>query len=1005
MWKTSGIVLFTLVLSILNINIADVDLNINTGNDKIDPPFYSADSIWVDSVFNTMTEDERIAQLFMVQAYSNKGVQHENHINSLIDKYGIGGLIFMQGGPIRQIDLLNDYQTNSKIPLLIAMDAEWSLSMRLDSTVLYPRQMMIGAIQDNQLVYEMGGEFARQLKRVGVHVNFAPVIDVNNNPNNPVINDRSFGEDKYNVALKAYNYMKGMQDAQVLATGKHFPGHGDTNVDSHKSLPTINHSFARLDSIELYPFRYLINKGMGAIMVAHLFVPAIDSTPNIPTTLSSLAVNDLLKKDMGFKGLVFTDAMNMGGVANHYKPGEADVKALLAGNDVLLFPNDIEIVLAEIKNAISQGLITQEEIDQRCKKILMAKYWAGLNEFKPISSENIYEDLNNVDARFMQQKLIENAITLVSNKDSIIPIQNLDTLKIASISFGLNKVSPFQDRLKYYAQTTDFVYSSAISAYGSEDNFINALSDYDLIIADIHGTSRYPSRNFGLNDKHIKFLDTLAVQSNLILDVFANPYSLDYFKNADKMIALIVSYNDWEITNDFSAQLVFGGIPAKGRLPICPNETFPIGTGVDTEKIRLKYTRIPEEAGVDSELLYKVDSVIDYGLTMGAYPGGQVVATRNEIVFYQRAFGYHTNSRELSVKNLDVYDLASVTKVAGTNAALMKLYDNDIFELDDTLANYLELLDTTNKDYMIFQDILTHRAGLKSWIPFYKETLETVEKKSQIYSSEMSDTFSIQVADGLFINKYYRDTILQRICVSDLNPHGTYVYSDLGFYLFALFVEQETNYALPDYLDMNFYKSMGAWTLGYWPLDRFDKSKIVPTERDDYFRYQQLHGHVHDQGASMLGGMSGHAGLFSSANDVMKILQMYLNKGEYAQKRYISSETIDLFTKYQFNPELNRRGLGFDKKHPTDTSIGIGSKSSSENAFGHGGYTGTMVWADPDYDFALVINTNRNCPSSNNWKIIKYNIRTEVEEAFYQAIISFDGVDELEFTATNEIVE
>lgn len=990
MWKTSGIILFTVILSLINLSVSDISDSRLYAQAKINPPFYLSDTVWVDSVFNSLSPDERIAQLLMVPAYSNKNVAHTDHIEKLIREYKIGGLIFMQGGPVRQINLINRYQSASKVPLLISMDAEWSLSMRLDSCVLYPRQMLLGAITDEQLIYDMGAEFARQLKRVGVHVSFSPVVDVNNNPFNPVINDRSFGEDKNNVCIKSYNYMKGLQDNRVLATAKHFPGHGDTDVDSHKSLPILNHNFNRLDSLELFPFRYLINKGISSVMVAHLFVPTIDTTPNLPTSLSPKAVSKLLKQELGFTGLVFTDALNMGGITNYYEPGQSDVLALLAGNDILLFPSDVELVIAEIKKAIEDGLISQEEVDRRCQKVLRAKYWAGLSEFEQISTENIYHDLNNPQARIMQQKLIENAITLVKNTNEILPLKNLDTLSIATIVFGTNEISSFQNRMQYYAKTDNYIFNKDLIKFG-EKQLIEKLKEYDVVIAGVHGTGRSPSSNFKIQKNTINFIDKLALETNLILDVFANPYSLAFFKNSAQINAIIVSYNDWEITNDLSAQLIFGGIPAKGRLPVSAGTNFHAGDGYDTQKIRLKYTQIPEDAGADSEILVKADSIIDAALTAGAFPGGQIAVARNGIVFYQRSFGYHTTDKITKVKDMDIYDLASVTKVSGTLPAIMKLYGEGAISLEDKLSQYVQLIENSNKRNMIIKDILTHRAGFKSWIPFYKNTILDSKIRSEMYNAVYSDTFAIPVAAGMYMNKTFVDSIYKQICESDLNPYGKYVYSDLGFYLFASMIETITNQALPKYLDSTFYSKLGAWTTGYLPLKRFSANQIVPTENDILFRRQLLHGYVHDQGAAMLGGVSGHAGLFSNANDVLKIMQMYLNGGEYGGEKFLNKEVIDEFTKYQFNPLHNRRGLGFDKKNSGDTSKGIGSESASDLAYGHGGYTGTMVWVDPKYNFAFVFNSNRVCPSAENWKIIKLNIRTDIEEAFYQSFISFDA--------------
>jgi len=352
------------------------------------------DSLWVDSVLQGLSVEERIGQLFMVAAYSNKGEVHWQKIAELITQHHIGGLIFFQGGPLRQASQQNYYQALAKVPLLIGMDAEWGLGMRLDSTIQFPRQLMLAAISDRQLIYDMGKEIARQCKRMGIHINFAPVVDINSNPNNPVINDRSFGENKINVTQKSIAYMRGLQENGIIACAKHFPGHGDTENDSHKTLPVIRHNKARLDSLELYPFKKLIDKGIKSIMAAHLFIPAYDKTANTASSLSKNVITDLLKNHLGYEGLVFTDALNMGGVSNYFAPGEIELKALLAGNDILLFPQDVPTAISKIKEAIEQGLISLDKIDSTVRKILFAKYWAGLHDYQPIKIAHLYEDLH-----------------------------------------------------------------------------------------------------------------------------------------------------------------------------------------------------------------------------------------------------------------------------------------------------------------------------------------------------------------------------------------------------------------------------------------------------------------------------------------------------------------------------------------------------------------------------------------------------------------------------------
>ncbi len=954
-----------------------------------EPWFWNKNTEWVDSTLKSMSLDEKIAQLIMLPVYSNRNSSYNAKTVALVEEYQLGGVIFMQGGPARQINLVNKLQSVSKVPLLVGMDAEWSLSMRLDSVTLYPRQMLVGAIKNNELVYEMGAEFARQLKRVGVNVNFAPVIDINNNPQNPVINDRSFGENKHNVAEKGWRYASGMQDNGVMAVGKHFPGHGDTNVDSHKSMPVINHSRERLDSVEFYPFRYLSEKGIGAMMVSHLFVPAIDTSTGIPTTLSPIAVKNVLRNDIGFHGMVFTDAMNMGGIVKYFDGNEADVMALLAGNDMIMFPTDVKNVIDKIKLSISEGKITEKEIDEACERVLWAKLRLGLDKgVEKISTKNVYNDLNNVDARLMQRRLLENALTLVKNQDSIVPIKKLDSVRVASISFGVNEETDFQERLLYYDDVDNLLFSKDLKNLNLADRR-KKLSKYDIVIIGVHGKNqRSVSKKFGISAETITAVDDILENcKNVIVDIFTNPYSLAYFKNIDKAKAIVVSYNDWELTNDLSAQLIYGGIPAKGILPVSATKTITEGMGVTTEKIRLKYTDIPEDAGVKSEIIPIVDSIFKSGITTGAYPGGQVVLTHNGMVFYQKSFGHFTysDSSEL-VGNLDIYDLASLTKVIATASDLMSLYDEGKFKITDKISDYYHEWKNSNKANLTFAQVLTHRAGLKSWIPFYKSTMSE-ELYPEIYNDSLSDEFPYQVADDLFMAKNYRQEIYKIIKESPLENRGRYVYSDLGFIVMPFVINHLSGKKFTDYTYEKIFAPLGAYSLCFNPLYKYPKEKIAPTELDTYFRMQQLHGHVHDQTAAMLGGISGHAGLFGNANDVAKVLEIYLQGGEYGGVRYFSDTTVQRFTEYHYEPSFCRRALCWDKPVYNDRTVGLGSESATEKSFGHTGYTGTMVWADPACNMSVVVLTNRVYTNAENTKLTKQHIRTNIEEALYQAII------------------
>ncbi len=974
-----------LLLIVIIVAVSGFKANNNSSVLKTNPPFYKyMHNAWVDSVLNSMTIDEKIGQLFMIAAYSNKNQEHINNIKYAIEKYHVGGLIFFQGGPVRQANLTNYYQSITKTPLLIAGDWEWGLSMRLDSTVRYPRQMMLGAIQNNKLLYQMGEELARQIKRMGAQVNFAPVIDINNNPANPVIGSRSFGENKYNVALKGEHYANGMQDNGILATGKHFPGHGDTDTDSHKALPIINHTRARLDSIELYPFRWLFKSGLGAVMVAHIHIPALDSTPNTATTLSRKVSTDLLKTEMGFKGIAFTDALNMKGVSSFFEPGVVDLKALMAGNDILLFPKSVGTGVAKIKEAINNKTLSIEVLNHKVRKILAVKYWAGLSKKTKVETKNLISDLNNEKAKQLKQTLIENSLTLVKNEKGFVPFIGLDTLKIASISIGERKENTFQKTLRLYANVTTF----QINKFAKQevwDNLKKKLKDYNLIIVSFNKPNRIPKKNYGISLSSIKQVSNLAKSKNVVIDVFANPYILSKFDNLDVFKSVIVSYNDWKLTQNLSAQLIFGGIPAKGKLSVSVSKKYKSGVGVIIpNSIRLKYTTA-FDAEINGTMLYKVDSIVLNSIREGAFPGCQVLAAKDGKVFYNKAFGTHTYAKKYDVKKSDIYDIASITKIVASTASLMKLYDKHKLDLNKTLGDYLPYVKGTNKDTIVIKNILTHQAQLKAWIPFYLKTIKNDSVRNMYYATQPEKGKHTIVADNMYILDSYRDSIYKRIVDSKLRKKTGYKYSDLGYYLLQNVVEIEAATTLDKYVEKEFYSKLGAYTTGFNPLTKFPKNEIVPTEDDKTYRHQLIQGYVHDMGSAMLGGVAGHAGIFTNANDLAKIMQMFLNYGAYGGKRYIKETTIKKFTHCQFCPK-NRRGLGFDKPEMDFHKIGPTCNLVSSNSFGHTGFTGTMVWVDPDNGLLFVFLSNRINPDMSNKKLIRLGTRTKIQEVLYQAV-------------------
>lgn len=948
--------------------------------------FLSYSTTWADSIMTTLSEKERIAQLFMVAAYSNKGEDHKQQITNLVQQYKIGGVMFLQGGPVRQAQLTNYYQSKSKTPLMIAIDGEWGVAMRLDSSLRFPWQMTLGAIEDEKLIYEMGVEVARQCKLLGIHINFAPVVDVNSNPENPIINNRSFGENPQKVGRMGVAYMKGMQDNNVLACAKHFPGHGDTDSDSHKTLPTVNQLKQQLEQVELLPFKMLIENGLGSVMVAHLHIPSLDDTKDLAVSLSPKVVNGLLKKEMGFTGLAITDALNMKGVSQFYAPGEVDLKALLAGNDVLLFAEDVPKAIEEIQKAIKQKKISQAEIDARCHKILMAKQWMGLAQYTPTDLSIIKNQIITTETKLLDKKLVQSSLTLLQNYDNLLPLKSLDTLKMASVSIG-EDASDFKQMLSNYGSITHFTISEQATA-SEQAVLLNKLASFNVVIASIHKSNENAWKSYKIAKETDIFLQAIALQSKVIVSIFANPYSINSFLFTNNFDGLILAYQNSKVAQEQTAQAIFGGIGIHGKLPV-NTKHYPIHSGLKTESIRMRYVS-PEEINFRTDLLYKIDSIVDNAISQAATPGCQVLIAKDGNIFFNKSYGFHSYDKKTAVKNTDIYDLASITKIGATVPVLMDMVDDKKFNLDHHLGKYLDL-DSTNKKDLIIRDILAHQAGLPSWIPFYKKTLvkDSVSGKSEFRDTLYSNTFSQQyphkVAAGIYLHQQYPDSIIQQIKQSELLEKKKYLYSDLGYYMFKEIIEKEYKKPLNKITEELFYKRLGMENLGYLPLERIDEKRIVPTEMDFEYRSQLLKGYVHDQGAAMQDGVGGHAGLFSNANDLAKLIQMYLQKGQYGGEQYLSEQVISEFTKRQF-PESNRRGAGFDKPFFKGQEGGPVCQSASALSFGHSGFTGTLAWADPENQLLYIFLSNSIHPDASNKKLLKMNVRTEIMQVIYDSL-------------------
>ena len=942
---------------------------------------FKAQEIWVDSILNNMTLDEKIGQLFMIQAYSNSDDKHEKFITDMIEKYHVGNLIFMQGTPEKQAVLNNKYQALSKLPLLIGFDGEWGLDMRLKNTYRFPWNMTLGAIRDNSLIKQFGEHLGKHCKRLGIHINFAPVVDININPKNPIIGNRSFGESKENVTEKAIAFSNGMQSFGVLANAKHFPGHGDTASDSHHSLPVLNFTKERLDSIELYPYKKTFDAGIASVMTAHLSIPSLERDKKLPTSLSYNVTTRLLKEKLGFLGLIITDGLNMKGASNYATSAEIDLAAIKAGNDMLLIPQDVPATVKLIKKSLELKTLTKERLDFSVRKILKAKYWAGLYNYKPVALENLQNELNTVEDELLHRELTKKSLTVVKDVHGNLPIRNLEKRKIAYVKLGDDNGDSFVKMLKNYSKV-DVVKDENL------DELLTKLDPYNLVIIGFHKSNLHPWKDYKFTNKELVWLQEISREKNVILDVFASPYSLLQLKSFTNIDGLIVSYQNSKLSQELSAQLIFGAFNASGKLPVSIRNEYSVGHGLITSNLnRLEYS-IPEDVKLSSIKLANIEKVADTILKDKMAPGFQVLVARKGKVVYQKSFGYHTDKKKLKVKNSDIYDLASLTKILASLPLIMKAEEEKKISLSASLRDILPSFSNSNKDTVTVKEILSHFGRLKAWIPFYKDTQDSITGKNsyKFYRKKRTSRHKTKVAENLYIRTNYKDSIYKYIKNADQRDRVGYKYSDLGYYIFKEALENTYQKPINKMVDIEFYQSLGANRTTYLPLKRYKKKEIVPSEKDSYYRNQLLHGNVHDMGAAMLGGVGGHAGLFANANDVAKIMQMYLQKGYYGGKRYLKTSTIEKFNTRYFSDKKVRRGLGFDKPQ-LNPKVKATCGCVSDESFGHSGFTGTYTWADPKSEIVYVFLSNRTYPTMENKGLVRTNMRTKIQQIIQDAIL------------------
>lgn len=954
---------------------------------------------WVDSVFNKLTLKERVGQLFVYTIAPVETKPNMALLRDAVHNHKVGGLLFSKGELETQAIITNQAQEMAKVPLMMTFDGEWGLSMRIKNTPVYSRNMVLGCISDEQLIYEYGKEVARQCRELGIHVNFAPDADVNINPKNPVINTRSFGEDPKNVADKVILYSSGLESGGVLSVSKHFPGHGDTETDSHNSLPFLNFTRARLDSVELYPFKQAIRAGLGGMMVGHLEVPVLEPKKGLPSSLSQNVVQGLLKEELGFKGLIFTDALAMKGVAG---TKHLSLAAIKAGNDMVLTPRNLKEEIEAVIQAVKNEELSEEIINEKCRKILTYKYALGLAKEQKIQLSGLSYRINTPYARDLGNRLNEAAVTVANNKNQILPLHP-DVKKIAMINVGTaGGNTSFEQALKKHVAVKRIQLKP--HALGPERRILrDTLSTYKRVVVCISDRQLAP---------YAEFFSELPPKIPVVY-VFFTPEKpmVQLEKGLANASAVVLAHFTERSIQEHTAKILFGQAPANGRLSTSVGNVLKAGDGVIITP-QTAHHFIPEEYGVQSKVLKRIDVIAKEGLDEKAYPGCQITVLKEGKTVYSKAFGTFSGEGTNKVTTESIFDIASLSKTSGTLLAIMKLYDKGMFSLSDKASTYLPFLQDTDKKDITIRELLLHESGLPSSIFFYllainknsyegrlfkatRDNLHTVQIGAQTYaqpnfkfikgitSDKASDIYTIQASDKLWLNKSFNDSISKRIAEIKLGTK-TYRYSCVGFIVLQKLVEQLSGMPLDEFLNKEFYTPMGLKRTAYQPLRYFNKEEIVPSSTDDFLRKTTVQGFVHDESAAFQGGVSGNAGIFSTAEEIALIHQMILNGGELDGKRYLSKETCKLFTTEK--SRTSRRGLGFDKPDAKDPKKSPCAKSAPASAYGHNGFTGTCAWVDPRNKLVYVFLSNRTYPDVWVNKLAKLQIRERIQDTIYESL-------------------
>ena len=929
-------------------------------------------SHWVESVLAGMSVEEKIGQMMMVGVsghyFSSSSDQYARLVR-LIQERHVGGVILWRGDVYESAFRLNTLQKLARLPLLVSADLERGVPMRVRRGTPFPDAMAIGATRNPRYAYDVGRAIAIEARALGVHQNYAPVADVNTNPINPVINTRSFGSDPERVGSMVESFVRGTQSAGVLATVKHFPGHGDTGTDSHLDLPAVPYARARLDSVELAPFRAALRAGVQSVMIAHLAVPALDPSRSVPSSLSSAIVTGVLQGELGFDGLIVTDAMDMRGVTRDYSPGMSSVMAVKAGVDIVLMPPDEESAFAAMVAAARSGEITGERLDRSVRKILKVKWSLGLDTLRTTDPDEIPRLVGSRAHWILSRTVARSAMTLVKNDRSALPFtggpgKRIVTVVLSDTQYGFTEVSRpgtasiveqpgsyFNALLQRRNVRVETYRLSPGSTVIDFDAALGRIRKADLLVLPVFVKVRTSSGTVDMPAGLQPFLKKVA-ESRVptVVVLFGNPYLAAPLSWAD---AVLCAYGDTEPQVEAAAEAIFGEIAVCGKLPVAVNGRFAIGSGAACPKDRLRYED-PESAGFDPDSLRQLDRIVERGIEDSAFSAAGLAVVHDGMLVYSKTFGTFTyDLASRPINDMTLFDLASVSKVIGTTSAVMKLYDGGLLELDDRVGMYLPQFATGPKGAITIRHLITHRSGFPPFRRFFLMCSTAAEAMDSLFATELVAT-----------------------------PGDTTIYSDIGMITMGKVVEKITGMSLAEYARKEFFEPLGMTRTMYAPPESLAQ-ECVPTEIDTLWRKRLVQGEVHDENAALLGGVAGHAGLFSTASDLAIYMQMILNKGGYGGVRFLKEATVVEFTRrYTAGQE---RYLGWDMKSPTGSSAGT---LFSPSSFGHTGFTGTSIWTDPDRKLSVILLTNRVHPTRANQKLAR--VRPAVHDMVVKAMKNDD---------------